>query len=118
MAIQKKYLIIVEGCNAWEGSYTDYYKVFTVQEAIDIYRREKKFDFHYAGNDWRKTKLPCAYWTWTKPSHQSHGQRWTRNESLETYLERLRFVSEPLAEEVSWDGEDPFEGWEDNDLPF
>lgn len=118
MAIQKRYFITIEGCNSWTGSYTDHYQVYTAQEAAAVYRREKKLDFHYAGNDWRETKLPRAYWTWTKPSHQSHGQRWMKNESLEAYLERLRFVPEPLAEEVSWEGEDPFKGLEDNDLPF
>lgn len=118
MAIQKKYFIVVEGCSSWTGSYTNHYQVSTIREAMAVYRRERKIDFHYAGNDWRKTEMPRSYWTWIKPSHQSHGQRWMKNEPLETYLEKLRFESEPLAEEVLWDGDDPFKDWEDNDLPF
>jgi hypothetical protein len=50
-----KFIVIIKKCNVFSGSNTEREVFNNLQEGWKHYKKTKKFDFEYAGNDYHET---------------------------------------------------------------
>lgn len=79
--LNKKYCIVNEGCNAFTGSFRKVMYYDNLLEAWNEYKRCKKYEFNYAGNDYGKYSKPRVIWVYrNQRTDGSHKQFLTRVE--------------------------------------